>query len=206
MNNLSFGAMHPALRCGRCGRFADWEESRLQVVCSCRPHLDLLPVLVREAATPVERERALALFKRHLGHLPLVAFGEHVQLDGTETLVAGAENEIGAALIWRPFDDALHILALVTEPMWQRAGLGGHLVAEAELLARRRGQRRVLATLANDNIPALYFYQRRGYRMTTVVPGSFASGKNAPPPVGFAGIPILDEIHLTKELPDLRAG
>ena len=53
------------------------------------------------------------------------------------TLVAEAENEIGAALAWRPFDGAFHILALATEPMWQRAGLGGHLVAEAELLARR---------------------------------------------------------------------
>ncbi len=206
MNELGFGAMHPVLRCGRCGKFADWEESRLQVVCTCRPHLDLLPVLVREAATPEEREGALSLFRRQLAQVPLVAFGEVVTLEETETLVAEAENEIGAALAWRPMENAFHIVALVTEPMWQRAGLGGHLVAEAELLARRRERTRMVVTLANDNIPALYFYQRRGYRITTVVPGSFASQRSAPP-VGFAGIPVLDEIQLTKELTgDFRAG
>jgi ribosomal protein S18 acetylase RimI-like enzyme len=90
-------------------------------------------------------------------------------------------------------------MALATEPMWQRAGLGGYLVAEAELLARRREQNRVVATLTNDNIPALYFYQRRGYRITAVVAGSLAA-QSRPPAPGFAGILVLDEVHLTKDL------
>lgn len=60
MNNLAFDAKPAVLRCGRCGRFVDWEDARLQVVCGCRPHLELPPVLVREA-TPVEREKALEL-------------------------------------------------------------------------------------------------------------------------------------------------
>ena len=200
MSGLAFGARHPALRCGRCGRFAAWEESRLQIVCDCRPHLDLLPVLVREATTPEERETALGLFKRHFGHAPLVAFGRPVTLDGAEALLAEAEKEIGAALAWRPFEGAFHIIALATEPMWQRAGLGGHLVAEAELMARQREHTRVIVTLANDNIPALYFYQRRGYRITAVIPDSFASPRSTPAPVGFAGIPILDEVQLSKSL------
>jgi ribosomal protein S18 acetylase RimI-like enzyme len=200
MNKVGFGAVHPVLRCGRCGRFAGWEESRLQIVCTCRPHLDLLPVLVREAATPAERDVALALLKRHHGHVPFVAFGQAVALDTVATLVAEAENEIGAALAWRPFEGAFHIVALATGPMWQRAGLGSHLVAEAELLARRREHDRVVVTLANDNIPALYFYLRRGYRLTAVVPDSFASPRHAAGSVGFAGIPILDEIQLAKGL------
>ena len=199
MNKLAFGTMHPVLRCGRCGRFAEWEESRLQIVCTCRPHLDLLPVLVREAATPEDRDKARSLFRRHLGHAPVVAFGQPVSLDGASALVAEAEKEIGAALAWRSFEDAFHIMALATEPMWQRAGLGGHLVAEAELLARRHEHGRMVVTLANDNIPALYFYQRRGYRITAVVPGSIAAQTRTPTP-GFAGIPLLDEIQLSKDL------
>jgi ribosomal protein S18 acetylase RimI-like enzyme len=198
MNKPAFGGRHPVLRCGRCGKFADWEESRLQVVCDCRPHLDLLPVLVREAATPEVRERALSLFKRHFGQGSVPAFGEPVALESTETLVAEAENDIGAALAWRPLDRALHIVALVTEPMWQRAGLGGHLVAETELLARQRERSRVVVTIPNDNIPALYFYQRRGYRITAVTP--YASQPRTPALVGFAGIPVLDEVQLEKRL------
>ena len=199
MNHLAFGAIHPVLRCGRCGKFADWEESRLQIVCGCRPHLELLPVLVREAATAQDRERAQALFRRYFGHVPQVAFGQPVSLDDAAALVAEAEKEIGAALAWRSFDGALHIMALATEPMWQRAGLGGYLVAEAELLARRQELTRVVVTLTNDNIPALYFYQRHGYRLTAVVPGSVAAQTRAPS-TGFAGIQVLDEIQLSKDL------
>ena len=50
--------------------------------------------------------------------------------------------------------------------MWQRSGVGGHLVAEAEMMARRTGSTRVVLATTNDNLPALYFYQRRGYRIT----------------------------------------
>ena len=113
--------------------------------------------------------------------------------------MAETEKEIAAALAWRPFDGALHIIALATDPMWQRAGLGGHLVAEAELLARRQQHGRVIVTLTNDNIPALYFYQRRGYRITAIVPDSLASHGQRGRAVGFAGIPILDEIQLVEE-------
>jgi ribosomal protein S18 acetylase RimI-like enzyme len=200
MNKMVFGALHPVLRCGRCGKFADWGESRLQIVCNCRPHLDLLPVLVRETTAAEERDTAVGIFKRHFGHAPMTAFGQPVTLDGAQMLVAEVENEIGAALAWRPFDGAFHIIALATEPMWQRAGLGGHLVAEAELVARREQHDRIVATLANDNIPAMYLYQRRGYRITAVIRDAIAAQRRATDPVGFAGIPILDELQLAKTL------
>ena len=200
MNKMGFGALHPVLRCGRCGKFADWGESRLQIVCGCRPHLDLLPVLVRETSVAEERDTAVSIFKRHFGHAPMTAFGQPVTLDDARVLVAEVESEIGAALAWRPFDGAFHIIALATEPMWQRAGLGGHLVAEAELLARREQHDRVVVTLANDNIPALYLYQRRGYRITAVVPDAVAAHRHATDAIGFAGIPILDELQLSKNL------
>jgi ribosomal protein S18 acetylase RimI-like enzyme len=200
MNKMGFGALHPVLRCGRCGKFADWGESRLQIVCSCRPHLDLLPVLVRETAAAEELESAAAIFRRHFGHAPMTAFGQPVTLDNARVLVAEVESEIGAALAWRPFGGAFHIIALATEPMWQRAGLGGHLVAEAELMARRDKHDRIVVTLANDNIPALYLYQRRGYRITAVIPDAIGAQRQATEPVGFAGIPILDEVQLSKNL------
>jgi ribosomal protein S18 acetylase RimI-like enzyme len=194
MNNMAFDAAQPVLRCGRCGRFLEWPESQLQVVCSCRPHLPLPPVLVREAG-PEDREAAHALLRRHFGHLSIVAFGETVALEGAAALVAEAEKEIGGALAWRLLDHALHVIALATEPMWQRSGLGGYLLAEAELLARRQGRERVVVTIGNDNVPALYFYQRRGYRISGVAP--IAPGSHA---LGFAGIAVVDEVRLSKQL------
>jgi ribosomal protein S18 acetylase RimI-like enzyme len=199
MNNLPFGARAAVLRCGRCGKFVDWADSRLQVVCGCRPHLDLLPVLVREA-TDTDREKALELFRRDFGHRQMVAYGQAVSLDDAAALVAETDREIAGALAWRHFDGALHILALATDPMWQRAGVGGHLVVEAELLARREGQPRVTVTITNDNLPALYFYQRHGYRLSAVLRDSVAEHARDEHVLGFAGIPVRDELQLAKAL------
>jgi ribosomal protein S18 acetylase RimI-like enzyme len=144
--------------------------------------------------------KALELFKRDFGPAQLVAYGEAISLEAAPALVAETENEIAGALAWRHFAGALHILALATDPMWQRAGVGGHLVAEAELLARRQSQPRVIVTITNDNLPALYFYQRRGYRISAILRDSVAAHAPNQQAVGFAGIPILDEIQLVKHI------
>ena len=54
----SFGAKPAVLRCSRCGTFVDWAEARAQVVCECRPRIELPPVLVREAADVGSGRRA----------------------------------------------------------------------------------------------------------------------------------------------------
>jgi len=198
MNTSGFGAKPAILRCGRCGRFVDWQDARLQVVCGCRPHLELPPVLVREASA-ADRAKALELFRDVFRPAQLVSFGEAISLDDAAAFVAETDQGIAGALAWRPFDGALHILALATDPMHQRAGVGGHLVAEAELLARRQNWPRVIVTITNDNLPALYFYQRRGYRLSAVLRDSIAAQTRDQKAIGFAGIPILDEIQLAKE-------
>ena len=196
--NAAYGSNSDVMRCGRCGKFVDWENARLQIVCGCRPQLDLPPVLVREASAD-DRTRALELFRRDFGPAQLVAYGKQISLDSAEALVAETYKEIAGALAWRHFDEGFHILALATDPMWQRAGVGGHLVAEAELLARRQQMPRVIVTVTNDNLPALYFYQRRGYRLTAILRDSGAALGNEKT-IGFAGIPIEDEVQLVKML------
>jgi ribosomal protein S18 acetylase RimI-like enzyme len=193
-----FGAKPVVLRCSRCGRFVDWDEARVQVVCSCKPRLDLPPVLVREA-TDADRAAARSLFDRDFGRARIVAFGEVVDIDQLPALVAILHQEPSGALAYRLLGDALHIVALATDPMWQRSGVGGHLVAEAELLARRLKLTRLLVATSNDNLPALYFYQRRGYRLTGLVPDSVIAHTREIV-AGFAGIPVRDEIRLEKKL------
>jgi GNAT superfamily N-acetyltransferase len=187
------------IRCARCGRFVDWEEARVQVICSCRPHMDLPPVMVREA-TDTDRAAARELFRRDFGRTRIVAFGELVDLDELPALVAVMNTEPSGALAYRLFGgDALHIVALATDPMWQRSGVGAYLVAEAELLARRLGLKRLVIATTNDNLPALYFYQRRGYRLSEFARDAIIA-KVQQEHAGFAGIPVRDEIRLEKLL------
>jgi ribosomal protein S18 acetylase RimI-like enzyme len=199
MSKLAFGAKPTVLRCSRCGKFVDWEDARLQVVCGCRPHLDLPPVLVREGEQG-DRDAVTVLFQRDFGRLPLVAFGQQLALDSAQILVAEMEADIAGALAYREAPGALQILALAADPMWQRAGVGGHLVIEAELIARAKNLPRVIVATTNDNLPSLYFYQRRGYHITEVLVDAVPAHFEQPPAVGFGGIPIRDEIHLEKQV------
>ena len=195
----SFGAKPAVLRCSRCGTFVDWSDARAQVVCECRPRLDLPPVLVHEAADP-ERQAALELFRRDFGRTGIVAFGELMDLDAVPTIVAEMSGEIAGALGYRLIDAGLHIVALATDPMWQRSGVGGYLVAEAELMARRLLIPRIIVSITNDNLPSLYFYQRRGYYVTEWISNAIAKHSKSASLVGFAGIPIRDEVRLEKLL------
>jgi len=56
----------------------------------------------------------------------------------------------------------------------------------------------------NDNVDALRFYQRRGFRLAALRPGavdaSRATLKPEIPPTGAYGIPLRDELVLTKTL------
>ena len=197
--NSSFDTKPAVLRCSRCGMFVDWAEARAQVVCECRPRIELPPVLVREAGD-VDRAGALDLFRRDFGRSGIIAFGQLMDLDAAPTIVAEMNGEIGGALAYRLVDVGLHIVALATDPMWQRSGVGGHLIAEAELLARRLHIPRVIVTMTNDNLPALYFYQRRGYYVTEWIPNGVTRHAKTASLQGFGGIPIRDEVRLEKTL------
>ena len=115
-------------------------------------------------------------------------------------LVAEMRGELAGALTYRLVRDALHIVALATDPMWQRSGVATHLEAEAVFIAQRHGVTRLLFATTNDNLPALYFYQRRGWTVTGTVVGGMLPHFGGQPGAGFAGIPVRDEIRLEKHI------
>jgi N-acetylglutamate synthase-like GNAT family acetyltransferase len=199
MARQPFGAKPTVLRCSRCGRFVDWEHARVQIVCECRNQLELPPVLVRQAGE-ADRTRIQELFLSDFGHLTIVAFGEVMHADQEAALVAEMKDDVAGALAYRRLGDALHIVALATDPMWQRSGVGGYLLAEAELLARRDGAARIITATSNDNLPSIYFFQRHGFRLTEVAPDAFAHHLAHPHAPGFAGIPVRDELRMEKRL------
>jgi len=198
MASSLFSAKPSVLRCARCGRFVDWADARLQLVCGCRPHVELPPVIVRPCAD-AERTAVLDLFQRDFGSTRVGAFdAEHALVDMPALVALVKSDQLAGALAYRLTEDALQMLALATDPMWQRSGVGGHLVAEAERLAKEAGRNRAVIATSNDNLPALYFYQRQQYRISSITPGSLITRAAGRP--GFAGIAVRDEIRLEKDL------
>ncbi len=199
MPKAVFGSKPSVLRCSRCGKFVDWEDARLQIVCGCRPHVQLPEVKVRVAGDE-DRSGIAGLFLSDFGRSKLVAFGEEFQVDDVPAIVADMDGDLAGALAYRMHDDTLQIVALATDPEWQRSGVGARLLDHAESVARDAGLSRVAVTTTNDNLPALYFYQRRGYRLTAVVTDAISAASGQTGLVGFAGIPMRDEFHLMKAI------
>ena len=84
------------------------------------------------------------------------------------------------------------------------AGVGTALLEAACDAARRAGCRHIELVTTNDNVHALGFYQRRGFVLAELRPGAVdharATLKPEIPQVGRHGIPIRDELLLTRSL------
>ncbi len=72
-------------------------------------------------------------------------------------------------------------------------------------LAAAAGCRRFWVLTTNDNVDALRFYQRRGFRLTAIRCGAVDQARRTLKPqipmIGNYGIPIRDEIELAQDLP-----
>ena len=74
------------------------------------------------------------------------------------------------------------------------------LIEAVRAEAKRLGCYQVMLTTTNDNIGALRFYQRRGFRLAAVRPGAVDRTRQRKPEIprtGDFGIPLRDEIDLT---------
>lgn len=78
-------------------------------------------------------------------------------------------------------------------------GVGSTLIAEILKFAKTNNLRRVWLITTNDNIPALHFYQKRGFNIVTIHENAVETSRELKPEiplVGLDGIPIRDEIEL----------
>jgi GNAT superfamily N-acetyltransferase len=83
-------------------------------------------------------------------------------------------------------------------------GVGSALIEAVERVAAEAGCTTLWLITTNDNVEALRFYQRRGFRLFRLNPGavdeSRARLKPEIPSTGNHGIPIRDELVLEKAL------
>jgi ribosomal protein S18 acetylase RimI-like enzyme len=98
-------------------------------------------------------------------------------------------------------EDTMNLVMLNVLPEHQGRGLGSALLAKAVLEARELGLSRLVVATSNDDVPALYYYQRSGFQIEEVVPGRIAEHHGGLEE-GFAGISVRDEIRMQLVLKD----
>jgi len=80
-------------------------------------------------------------------------------------------------------------------------GVGSSLIDAAVHRARQLSCSRIRLTTTNDNLDALRFYQRRGFRLSALRPDAVRESRKLKPEipsVGDYGIPITDELDLER--------
>ena len=83
-------------------------------------------------------------------------------------------------------------------------GVGTALLAELVRRARRRRRPTLWVTTTNDNLDALRFYQRRGFRLARLRCRAVDEARRLKPSIpalGAYGIAIRDELDLRLDLP-----
>lgn len=117
-------------------------------------------------------------------------------------LLAESEGDLLGLLTYDAAGERCEILTLHTTQQWR--GFGTALIEEVERVASAQGCRELWLITTNDNVDALRFYQRRGFRLVKLHPGevdrSRESLKPEIPEIGEHGIPIQDELELQKLL------
>ncbi|MCX6646633.1 MAG: GNAT family N-acetyltransferase [bacterium] len=110
----------------------------------------------------------------------------------------------GQVSIFEEDEGFLHIVVFNVWPQWHGRGTGKKLLGSVIRECRRLGLPSIKLGTTNDNIPALYFYQRSGFVIEEVVPGEVVRG-HTDAPVGYGGIPVRDEIRMRLDLGDITA-
>ncbi len=194
-----YGDQVASYRCARTGEYLCLEHARLDVVSvATREKLPVLPVrraesrdygTIREIAMMYWNETEVDCFGRTYDVLNLPAF---LAISGSEV----------AGLLSYALDvehDWLNIVMFNVHPEYQGRHVARSLLAKAEEEARAHGLSTIVVATSNDDLPALYVYQRWGFVISDFVPGAILlhhGGEEA----GFARIPVRDEIRLEKRL------
>jgi GNAT superfamily N-acetyltransferase len=152
-------------------------------------------VTIREREAADRDAVARFLSERHSARV--ARLGELVDpLDHPAFIAERDDGSLAGVLTYVVDGDSCEILTLHAAEQW--TGVGTALIAAVERKARR-----LWLLTTNDNVDALRFYQRRGFRLAELRAGAVDESRRRVKPeipeTGEYGIPIRDELILEKE-------
>jgi ribosomal protein S18 acetylase RimI-like enzyme len=192
----------PKYLCPVDGRALPLAEARMSVTCAeHQPRSEKVGFSVREAA-PADRRAIEEICDRAWGETEIDVFGRTFDVLACDNLIAVDESDALIGLISCTVHGGdLTVVMYSVYPESQGRGVGSALLDAAAVLAAERMLPFMKAAVSNDDLPLLYFYQRHGFAIAEIVPG-LLSDKLGYAGVGFAGIPIRDEIRLRRPVCD----
>jgi GNAT superfamily N-acetyltransferase len=184
-------------RCARTGEYICLEHARLDVVSvGTRVRPPPLPVRVAEPADYAGiKEMALMYWNE----TEVECFDRSYDVASLPAWLAYSDDKLAGMLSYAIEADTLIIVMLNVHPQHQGRRTARSLLAMAEHEAGDRGLSRLAVATSNDDLPALYVYQRWGFAIQDIKVGAILA-HHGHEEAGFAGIPVRDEIRLEKKL------
>lgn len=133
--------------------------------------------------------------------LPVCSLGRVYMPADVEARVLKLEDRLLGLATWAFEGDSAEVVTL--DAFVEERGVGTRLLTAVEEACSGAGARRNRVFLTNDNLSALGFFLRRGYRLEQVHRDAVAAlrqHKASIPATGRAGLPLVDLWELTKPL------
>jgi peroxiredoxin len=153
-----------------------------------------------------DRPLATEQFTRHFGSERINSRRQWIDTRTLPGLVAelaspGEKSRIAGLCVHTHMraNEECELVAIVS--MIEGVGVGSFLLDACAKKAASAGCSRIFLTTSNDNLAALSLYQRRGWRLCNIYPGSLADARKEKPGIpttGPSGIEIRDDLELEK--------
>jgi GNAT superfamily N-acetyltransferase len=192
-------APYPHYLCPVDGTELPLAEARVSVTCAEHaPGVARLEFVVREAVA-ADRRAIEEICDRAWGETEVDVFGRTFDVFACENLVATVDGELAGLISLAADGGDLAIVMYSVYPARQGTGIGSALLQAAAEVAAAKSLPALRAAVSNDDIPLLYFYQRHDFHIDEVAVG-LLSDRLGYAGVGFAGIPIRDEIRVRRPI------
>jgi GNAT superfamily N-acetyltransferase len=132
----------------------------------------------------------------------IIVHGERFDACRLPALIAGETDGLATFQILQT-NKAVSAELITLDAVTPNQGVGTILIEELIRKLHEQGVKVLRVTTTNDNLDALRFYQRRGFRIVAVHPGAVDEARKIKPTIsqiGEYGIPIRDEIELELQI------
>ena len=143
----------------------------------------------------------MAFFKEHWGSSEMVISSGIYQCESLDGFIYEENEQIIGLVTYVMKNEEIEIISL--DSVQEGKGIGTALIDKVEHVAKQKQLKSVSLITTNDNLNALKFYQKRGYRISTIIPNAVDEARKIKPTIplmGNDGIPLHDELILHKRL------
>jgi ribosomal protein S18 acetylase RimI-like enzyme len=156
-----------------------------------------MPIFFIQPIDDRRRQWANRLLVQRWGSTNVVSRGVLHQADRLPGFVALLEGSLVGLVTYHVSGEECEIVTL--DSTFEGIGIGSALIQSVRQAAIEAGCRRLWLITTNDNLPALRFYQMRGFYLVAIYPNALERSRQLKPEIptlGLDGIPLRDEIEL----------